>query len=58
LPSGDQTASFSRTPWLCVMLRVLPCSAGTVNTSPRAVKATRWPPGESENDVMRSFTLT
>ena len=58
LPSGLQSAPLSLEPGLREMLRVTPAEAGTSNTSPRAVSATREPSGEGETPRMlrlRSF---
>ena len=57
-PSGDQTALRSRAPLVRVRFRVLPFSAGTVKTSPRAVRTARWPPGARAKSVIRSSTFT
>ena len=47
VPSGDHTGLRSCTPLLCVRLRAVPFSAGTVKMSPRASKAARTPVGDS-----------
>ena len=57
-PSGDQTAFRSRTPLVRVTFRVLPFSAGTVKTSPRAVRTAREPPGARAKSVILSSTFT
>ena len=57
LPSGDQTALRSWTPEVLVRLRVGPCWAGTVNTSPRAPKTARLPSGEIPYSLTFPLTL-
>src|SRR5438128_5239689 len=46
LPSGDHAGSRSRAAGVWVRLRTSPCSAGTVNSSPRASITARLPEGE------------
>ena len=53
-PSGDQAAPRSCAPGEPVRLRVLPFSAGTVSTSPRATNSARLPSGDRPNSVIFS----
>ena len=45
-PSGDHDGERSAVPDVCVSVRGVPCSAGSVNTSPRASTTARMPVGE------------
>ncbi len=57
-PSGDQRASRSCAPELCVRLRVVPFSIGTLKTSPRATTSARSPLGERLPLSIQSATET
>ena len=55
-PSGDQCGSRSCAPGVLVKLRVIPGPAGTVKSSPLALKQTRLPSGEGVPDATLSAT--